>query len=220
MLDSTFNPGWSHDPALKVSNPLSLFSFHATGQVYLLLFLSHISSGLDVPYLFTSSSLFSPQPAVAAVRREQAAAADGALAAETHLKAGAEAMVVEAFLPWPDGGGTSALSTRVETCGDADKLLCINVVETCLHLPILLPRELDAISRPGRLEEIEQTWLGIAATEAANLGGNEKGLWGGASARWRHARAYERICRVVIMRLQVQMRINWMHPYGRWTFAN
>lgn len=52
-----------------------------------------------------------------AARREQAvaaaAAADGAAAAEAHLAAGADAMVVEAFLPGPDGGGTSASSTRV-----------------------------------------------------------------------------------------------------------
>ncbi|RCV04498.1 hypothetical protein SETIT_1G006300v2 [Setaria italica] len=53
-----------------------------------------------------------------AARREQAvaaaAAADGGAAAEQHLSAGAaEAMVVEALLPGPDGGGTSASSTRV-----------------------------------------------------------------------------------------------------------
>ncbi|CAL4890529.1 unnamed protein product [Urochloa decumbens] len=49
-----------------------------------------------------------------AARREQAVAAaaatDGGAAAEAHLSAGAEAMVVEAFLPGPDGG---ASSTRV-----------------------------------------------------------------------------------------------------------
>ncbi|CAM0146259.1 unnamed protein product [Urochloa decumbens] len=49
-----------------------------------------------------------------AARREQAAAAaaatDGGAAAEAHLAAGAEAMVVEAFLPGPDGGTSS---TRV-----------------------------------------------------------------------------------------------------------
>ena len=53
-----------------------------------------------------------------AARREQAVAAaaavDGGAAAEGHLSAGAEAMVVEAFLPGPDGGGTTASSsTRV-----------------------------------------------------------------------------------------------------------
>ncbi|KAF8772269.1 hypothetical protein HU200_005984 [Digitaria exilis] len=52
-----------------------------------------------------------------AARREQAvaaaAAADGGAAAEAHLAAGAEAMVVEAFLPGPDGGGANASSTRV-----------------------------------------------------------------------------------------------------------
>ncbi|RLN09154.1 hypothetical protein C2845_PM11G12020 [Panicum miliaceum] len=52
-----------------------------------------------------------------AARREQAvaaaAAADGGAAAEENLAAGAEAMVVEAFLPGPDGGGASASSTRV-----------------------------------------------------------------------------------------------------------
>ncbi|CAO2041392.1 unnamed protein product [Urochloa humidicola] len=49
-----------------------------------------------------------------AARREQAvapaAAADGGATAEAHLAAGAEAMVIEAFLPGPDGG---ASSTRV-----------------------------------------------------------------------------------------------------------
>ena len=66
-----------------------------------------------------------------AARREQAVAAaaavDGGAAAEGHLAAGAEAMVVEAFLPGPDGGGTTAssstrvVSTVVMTC---QGLLC------------------------------------------------------------------------------------------------
>ena len=66
-----------------------------------------------------------------AARREQAVAAaaavDGGAAAEAHLAAGAEAMVVEAFLPGPDGGGTTAssstrvVSTVVMTC---QGLLC------------------------------------------------------------------------------------------------
>ncbi|KAJ1277485.1 hypothetical protein BS78_04G007400 [Paspalum vaginatum] len=50
-------------------------------------------------------------------RRDQAvaaaAAADGGAAAEAHLAAGSEAMVLEAFLPGLDGGGTSASSTRL-----------------------------------------------------------------------------------------------------------
>ncbi|XP_066329099.1 uncharacterized protein [Miscanthus floridulus] len=52
-----------------------------------------------------------------AARREQAvaaaAAADGGATAEAHLAAGSDAMVVEAFLPGPHGGGTTASSTRV-----------------------------------------------------------------------------------------------------------
>ncbi|KAF8653001.1 hypothetical protein HU200_062436 [Digitaria exilis] len=47
-----------------------------------------------------------------AARREQAVAA-AAAAEAAHLAAGAEAMVVQAFLPGPDGGGASASSTRV-----------------------------------------------------------------------------------------------------------
>ncbi|PUZ73679.1 hypothetical protein GQ55_1G006400 [Panicum hallii var. hallii] len=66
-----------------------------------------------------------------AARREQAvaaaAAADGGAAAEAHLAAGAESMVVEAFLPAADGGGASASSTRVilqakEVKGKASKI--------------------------------------------------------------------------------------------------
>uniref|UniRef100_A0A0D9VB73 Uncharacterized protein n=1 Tax=Leersia perrieri TaxID=77586 RepID=A0A0D9VB73_9ORYZ len=52
-----------------------------------------------------------------AARREQAvaaaAAADGGAAAEAHLAAGADAMVMEAFLPGPDGARRSAMSTRL-----------------------------------------------------------------------------------------------------------
>lgn len=52
-----------------------------------------------------------------AARREQAvaaaAAAGGGASAEDHLAAGSDAMVVEAFLPGPHGGGTTASSTRV-----------------------------------------------------------------------------------------------------------
>ncbi|KAL6848498.1 hypothetical protein ACP4OV_021792 [Aristida adscensionis] len=52
-----------------------------------------------------------------AARREQAVAAaaavDGGAAAEAHLAAGAEAMVIEASLPGPDGGERGAVSTRV-----------------------------------------------------------------------------------------------------------
>ncbi|BAS76602.1 uncharacterized protein [Oryza sativa Japonica Group] len=50
-------------------------------------------------------------------RREQAvaaaAAADGGAAAEAHLAAVADAMVMEAFLPGPDGARRSAMSTRL-----------------------------------------------------------------------------------------------------------
>jgi hypothetical protein len=52
-----------------------------------------------------------------AAPREQAVAAaataDGGARAEAHLTAGSDAMVVEAFLPGPHGGGTTASSTRV-----------------------------------------------------------------------------------------------------------
>ncbi|KAF0934412.1 hypothetical protein E2562_025024, partial [Oryza meyeriana var. granulata] len=52
-----------------------------------------------------------------AARQEQAvaaaAAADGGAAAEAHLAAGADAMVMEAFLPGPDGARCSAMSTRL-----------------------------------------------------------------------------------------------------------
>ncbi|KAG8076470.1 hypothetical protein GUJ93_ZPchr0006g44707 [Zizania palustris] len=73
--------------------------------------------GRSVPIARCYEAVLARLEVSGSARREQAvaaaAAADGGAAAEAHLDAGADAMVMEAFLPGPDGAKRSAMSTRV-----------------------------------------------------------------------------------------------------------